>query len=94
MALRIRYTTTNMEYLIPPAWFNGLPWFVLLVISAISALVLSKGADWLVEGASGFAYRFEIPKVIVGATIVSLGRTSPECAVSVMGAVEGNSGLA
>lgn len=83
-----------MEHLLPSDWFNGLPWSALLVTTAISILVLSKGADWLVEGASGFAYRFGMPKVIVGATIVSLGTTAPECAVSVMGALQGNSGLA
>ena len=48
--------------------------------------MLVKGADWLVDGAAGLAYRFGISKVIVGATVVSLGTTSPECAVSVMAA--------
>ena len=45
-------------------------------------------------GASGLAYRFGISKVIVGATVVSLGTTSPECAVSVMAAWSGEPGLA
>ena len=53
-----------------------------------------KGADWLVDGASGLAMRLGMPKVIVGATIVALGTTSPECAVSVMAAWSGNPGLA
>ena len=83
-----------MEHLIPDIWFSPLaqPW--LLLIAAIAILVLVKGADWLVEGASGIAYRFGIPKIIVGATIVSLGTTSPEAAVSVMAAWEGDAGLA
>ncbi|MFH1574961.1 MAG: sodium:calcium antiporter [Acidobacteriota bacterium] len=83
-----------MDHLIKPEWFLPLHqgWLLLITLGAIAALV--KGADWLVEGASGLAYRLGLPKVIVGATIVSLGTTSPECAVSVMAAWSGNAGLA
>ncbi len=83
-----------MEHLIPEVWFHGLSQAVLLLIAGISTAFLVKGADWLVEGASGLAFRMGIPKVIVGATIVSLGTTSPECAVSVMAAWSGEPGLA
>ena len=83
-----------MEYLIPDHWFVDLHWSNLLVTTAISIVILGKGAGWLVESASGVAYRFGIPKIIVGATIVSLGTTAPECAVSVMAAIGGASGLA
>lgn len=83
-----------MEHLIPQAWFDPLSQTVLLLLVGVSAAVLGKGADWLVEGASGIAYTFRIPKVIVGATIVSLGTTSPECAVSVTAAWSGEPGLA
>ncbi len=83
-----------MERLIPDSLVAGMPQWQLLLIVAVAVLVLCKGADWLVDGASGLAYRFGISKVIVGATIVSLGTTSPECAVSVMAAWGGNPGLA
>lgn len=83
-----------MEHLIPDHWFAGLAQLPLLLIGAASLAVLGKGADWLVDGASGVAYRAGLSKVIVGATIVSLGTTSPECAVSVMAAWSGNPGLA
>ena len=83
-----------MEHLIPKEWFVGLPQWLLLLWTALSLTVLIKGADWLVDGAAGLAYRFGIPKVIVGATVVSLGTTSPECAVSVMAAFAGEPGLA
>ncbi len=83
-----------MEHLIPDEWFIGLSQWTLLVITAISVAILAKGADWLVDGASGLAYRLGVPKVIVGATIVSLGTTSPEAAVSVMAAWGGEPGLA
>ena len=83
-----------MEYLIPQEWFIGQPQWLLLMVTAVAVVALAKGADWLVDGASGLAYRLGIPTVIVGATIVSLGTTSPEAAVSVMAAWSGEPGLA
>jgi cation:H+ antiporter len=83
-----------MEHLIPEAWFIGLPQWALLLWCAGSLAVLIKGADWLVDGASGLAFKLGVSKVIVGATVVSLGTTSPECAVSVMAAWSGDPGLA
>jgi len=83
-----------VEYLIPTDWFKDLPQWGLLGLVAVSLYTLMNGADWLVEGASGLARRFGVPEIIVGATIVSLGTTAPECAVSVMAAWDGKSGLA
>jgi len=83
-----------VEQLIPPEWFIGLHWSVLIGIAAAATYGLMNGADWLVHGASYLARRLGIPKVVVGATIVSLGTTSPECAVSVMAAWNGRPGLA
>jgi cation:H+ antiporter len=83
-----------MEHLIPPAWFEPLPSLLLLLIGAAAILALLKGADALVNSASGLAVRLGMPEVIVGATIVSLGTTSPEAAVSVMAAWSGEAGLA
>ena len=68
--------------------------FILLGILIVSLYVLTKGADWLVEGAAQLSFRLGVPKIIVGATVVSLGTTSPEAAVSVLSAIQGNSGLA
>ncbi len=84
----------NPEVLIPAEWVLGQPVPILLVIGAFALWLLCLGADWLVESASHVACRFGIPKVVVGATIVSLGTTTPEFAVSVMAAWAGNSGLA
>ncbi len=83
-----------MEHLIPAEWFIGQPWWALVLIGVAAMYAVIKGADWLVEGASGIALRLGMSKVIVGATIVSLGTTSPECAVSVMAAWRGDAGLA
>ena len=75
-----------MEHLIPHAWFEGQSQLILLLVTIVSLGIVGKGADVLVEGAAGAAFRLGMPKVIVGATIVSLGTTSPEFAVSVMAA--------
>ena len=61
---------------------------------AFSLLLLSKGADMLVDEAVSLSIRWGIPKMIIGATIVSLGTTLPEATVSVMAAVKGNPDLA
>ena len=74
--------------------FGDLQQLPLIFLSAGAMWVLLRGADLLVEGAASFAYRMGMPKVIVGATIVSLGTTSPEAAVSVMAAWSGDAGLA
>ncbi len=56
--------------------------------------ILCRSADRVVESAVEIAREMGIPTLIVGATIVSLGTTSPEAAVSVMAALKGNGGLA
>lgn len=73
---------------------NGLSTFLLIVIIATCLYVLSKGADLLVDEAVSLSIRWGVPKVIIGATIVSLGTTLPEVTVSVMAAVNGNPDLA
>ncbi len=83
-----------MEYLIPEAWFSGLPQWALLLLLAAAVAVVVKAADLVVVGASGIAQGLGVPKIVVGATIVSLGTTSPECAVSVVAAWSGEPGLA
>lgn len=59
----------------------------------LGIVLLVIGAGWLVEGAARLAYKLKLPKIIVGATVVSLGTTSPETAVSVLAAIKGFSGL-
>ncbi len=80
--------------LLPDTWFSPLPTLVLLLIVVAGMAAVIKGADWLVEGAAGVAKRLGMPEVVIGATIVSLGTTSPEMAVSVLAAWSGNAGLA
>jgi cation:H+ antiporter len=73
---------------------GGLATWLLLGNIAICLVVLAKGADWMVDGAVALARRTGLPKVVIGATIVSLGTTTPEAFVSVMAAWMGNPGLA
>ena len=74
--------------------FAGLPLGTLLLVIAVTVLMLTKGADWLIDGAVGLALRMNLPKIVIGATILSLGTTSPEAFVSVTAAFTGNPGLA
>ena len=85
---------SKVEELIPFHWFEPLAGWILLVLALASMYALMTGADWLVDGASGLAQQLGVPKIIIGATIVSLGTTAPECAVSVMAAWGGKPGLA
>ena len=68
-------------------------WGLILVI-AVFLYTLAKGADILVEEAVTLSIRWGVPTLLIGATIVSLGTTLPEAAVSVAAAVGGSPGLA
>lgn len=61
---------------------------------AVGLLLLIKGGDWFVDGATGIARRFHLPDIIVGATVVSIGTTLPEVMVSATGAMLGQGAMA
>jgi len=67
---------------------------ILVVILVIAIILLAKGADMVVSSAVALALRWKLPKVVVGATVVSLGTTLPETMISVLAAVKGDPGLA
>jgi cation:H+ antiporter len=73
---------------------GGLSTPVLCVVIAVCIVFLSKGADWMIDGVVSLARRTGLPKIVIGATVVSLGTTMPEAFVSVMAAFMGNPGLA
>lgn len=60
----------------------------------VGFVVLIKGADWLIDGASGLARRFRIPEIVIGLTVVAFGTSAPELAVNIIASVGGNNGLA
>ncbi len=65
-----------------------------VLLFAVGLVLLIKGGDWFVDGATGLARRFRLPDIIVGATVVSIGTTLPEVMVSVTGALEGQGAMA
>lgn len=65
--------------------------FVLLVVGFV---LLMKGADWFVDGASKIADKFGIPHLVIGLTIVAFGTSAPEAAVSISAALKGSVDLA
>lgn len=64
-----------------------------VVCLAIGFLMLVKGADYFVEGAAGIADKFGIPQLVIGLTIVAMGTSAPEAAVSITAALGGNAGI-
>lgn len=70
------------------------PTLALLMVIIVCIILVSKGADWMIDGVVDLAMRTGMPKIIIGATVISLGTTMPETFVSVMAAFMGNPGLA
>ena len=60
------------------------------VLLVVGFVMLIKGADWFVEGASKIADRFGIPQLVIGLTIVAMGTSAPEAAVSLASALKGS----
>ncbi|MDD6328239.1 MAG: calcium/sodium antiporter [Lachnospiraceae bacterium] len=56
-------------------------------------VLLIKGADWFVDGASGIAKKLGIPQLVIGLTIVAMGTSIPEAAVSISSALKGNADI-
>lgn len=65
-----------------------------LVLFFVGFVVIIKGADLLVSGASSIAARYGIPDIIVGLTIVSFGTSMPELSVSILASIDGHTDLA
>ena len=79
----------NMEKFI-----NNAPFALVIVILVIGFVLLIKGADFFVEGSSSVAKRLHVPSIIIGLTIVAMGTSLPETAVSVSASIAGNNELA
>ena len=65
-----------------------------VLMFAVGLILLIKGGDWFVDGATGLAERFRLPDIVVGATVVSIGTTLPEVMVSTTGALTGSGAMA
>ena len=64
-----------------------------VVLLAVGFAMLVKGADWFVDGSSAVARRFGIPQLVIGLTIVAMGTSAPEAAVSITAAAQGNADI-
>lgn len=73
-------------------FLNSVPFAIILLI--IGFFFLVKGADAFVEGCCSVAKRFSVPSLIIGMTIIAMGTSLPETAVSITASVTGNNALA
>lgn len=67
---------------------------MLYILLIIGFLLLAKGGDMLVDGASSLAKRYNISNIVIGLTIVAFGTSSPELFVNLTSSIEGNSSIA
>ncbi len=64
-----------------------------ILLLAVGFAMLVKGADWFVDGSSAIATKFKIPQLVIGLTIVAMGTSAPEAAVSITAALKGNADI-
>ena len=64
-----------------------------VLLLTVGFVFLVKGADWFVEGAAGIAKKLGIPQLVIGLTIVAMGTSMPEAAVSITSALSGSAGI-
>jgi len=69
------------------------PMAVQIILLAAGFFLLVKGADWFVDGASEIAAGLGIPQLIIGLTIVAMGTSAPEAAVSISAALKGSADI-
>ena len=67
--------------------------FLQIILLIVGFVLLIKGADIFVDGASSTAQNFKVPKILIGLTIVAFGTSAPELAVSIKALASGNSDM-
>lgn len=67
--------------------------FIAIALLIVGFVMSTKGADWFVDGSSALAFRLGIPQLVIGLTIVAMGTSAPEAAVSITSALKGNEGI-
>lgn len=68
--------------------------FLQILLLIVGFAMLIKGADWFVDGAAGLARKMGIPQLVIGLTIVAMGTSAPEAAVSISAALQGTADIA
>ena len=67
--------------------------FLEILLLVVGMVLLIKGADFFVDGSSNIAKAMRIPTVIIGLTLVSMGTSAPELAVSISAAIKGSNDI-
>ena len=65
-----------------------------ILLLVLGLFLLIRGANAFVDGAVALAYRFNVPEIIIGLTIVAMGTSAPEAAVSIASGIHGANGVA
>ena len=65
-----------------------------LIVLTVGFVLLIRGADYFVDGASALANRMCIPPIVIGLTVVAMGTSAPEAAVSISSAMHGSNAIA
>ena len=68
--------------------------FIAIALLIVGFVMLTKGADWFVDGSSALAFRLGIPQLVIGLTIVAFGTSLPELVTSIAAARRGNADIA
>lgn len=68
--------------------------FIIILLLLVGFVILIKGADWLVDGASSIAKRFKVSDLVIGLTIVAFGTSAPELIVNILASINGNTEIA
>ena len=64
-----------------------------LFLLAVGFLLLVKGADYFIDGATSIALKFHIPMIVIGLTVAAFGTSLPEAAISINAAFKENAGI-
>ena len=83
-----------VKYKILPVKEGDVVMVIPVLLFIVGLILLIKGGDWFVDGATGIAHRFHIPEILIGATVVSIGTTLPEVMVSAGAALGGHGEIA
>ena len=83
-----------MRFFAHSALHRGTFMLAAIFLFLVGLLLLVKGGDWFVDGATGIAHRFRMSELLIGATVVSIGTTLPEVMVSATSAFQGVGGMA
>lgn len=75
-------------------WLNNGGWLVAIPLIIAGCLSLVKGADWLVDGASGLAKKYGVSDIVIGLTVVAFGTSMPEFVVNMVAVSQGNTEIA